>query len=361
MKAGNGIKNKKSIFMFLAAVLCVVMSGILSAVMHHMIHDLPEQNMAERWNKDGGAAQVSCFFSANTQMTEDRLEEFEHALDSYLTENSIESESSNPGARLWADTYSGEGKISLSSGKTTVEADATGIGGDFFLFHPQKLLYGSYFSGNDLNQDYCVIDEDTAWQLFGSNNVAGMMVTIGGIPHIVQGVVERPKGRLISAAGLDGTRVYVSYQTLARYGTSSGINHYEIVMPNPVKQFASKYVKEQLGQDERETEVVENSTRFGILNCLKRLREFGTRSMNGRAIIYPYWENFARGYEDILGLLLLLASGLLIYPVFYALAGFIYFWRHKGWTFKDLWIKIKDRVDRIQEKRYYQKHKKEEI
>ena len=41
-------------------------------------------------------------------------------------------------------------------------------------------------------QDYCIIDQDAAWQLFGSNNVAGMTVKIGGIPHIIAGVVERP-------------------------------------------------------------------------------------------------------------------------------------------------------------------------
>ena len=43
-----------------------------------------------------------------------------------------------------------------------------------------------------LMKDYCVIDEDAAWQLFGSNDVAGMTVYIGGVPHIVTGVIRRP-------------------------------------------------------------------------------------------------------------------------------------------------------------------------
>lgn len=355
MKTANGRKNKKSITRLVTAVVCVVAAGCLFGILCHMLRKLPEQTMAERWSKEGGVSQISCFFSVNAGVTEERLEEFEHALDDYLTENSIEIQSPNPGARLWADAYSGEGKITLTGGKASVEADATGIGGDFFLFHPQELLYGSYFSGNDLNQDYCVIDEDAAWQLFGSNNVAGMSVTIGGVPYIVQGVIRRPDSRLVKAAGLDSTRVYVSYRTLEQYGTANGINHYEIVMPNPVKQFAYKYVKEQLGTDERETEVVENSTRFGLLGCLKRIGAFGTRSMNGRAIIYPYWENFARGMEDIQGMLAVCIVLLLIYPVVYGLWAFLYFWKHKGWTFKDLWIKIKDRFERFQERRYYQK------
>ena len=45
------------------------------------------------------------------------------------------------------------------------------------------------------------------------------------------------------AAGLTSTVVYVSYETLEAYGTSNGINHYEIVMPNPVDEFAYGKVK----------------------------------------------------------------------------------------------------------------------
>ncbi len=331
---------------------------ILAAVTGHMASSLTEQQMAGRWSKNGGVAQVSCFFSTNAHVTEDSLREFEHSLESYLQEASIVQESENPGARLWADAYSADGKITVSSDTGSVEADALGVGGDFFLFHPQKLLFGSYFSGNDLNQDYCIIDEDTAWQLFGSNDVAGMMVYISGVPHIVSGVIERPKGRMVEKAGLDSTLVYVSLSTLETYGFSQGINHYEIVMPNPVKEFALKHVEEKLGSDERETEVLENTSRFGLLGRLRVIGSFGTRSMNGRAIIYPYWENVARGYEDIIGMLTVFMLLFMLYPFLLVLAVFIYWWRHKGWTLKDVWHKIKDKLERFREKQYAQRHKK---
>ncbi len=351
----RGLDRKKLIWLVVPAVICMVLAIVLSAVMHHMINSLTEQQMAARWSKDGGSAHVSCFFSQNAGMTEESLEEFEHTLDSYLTENSIEVPAEHPGARLWADAYSADGKISLSSDKVSIEADAVGIGGDFFLFHPQKLLYGNYFSGNDINQDYCVIDQDAAWQLFGSNNVAGMTVYISDIPYIVQGVVERPKGRLVEAAGLDSTRVYVSYSTLEQYGTVHGIDQYEIIIANPVRNFGYNYVKEKLGKDERETEVIENSSRFSLLNRLRLLLKFGTRSMNGRAIIYPYWENLARGYEDLTGVMTLLIFLLWIYPVVLAVALFVIFWRGKGWTMHDVWVKIKDKLERYSERRYAQK------
>ena len=308
------------------------------------------QGAAGRWSSDGGASQVSCFFSVDAGVTEDRIQEFEHTVDGALTEASVLQESENPGARLWADAYSADGQVTISSDKTSLSADAIGIGGDFFLFHPLKLLYGSYFSGNDLMQDYCVIDEDAAWQLFGSNNVAGMMVYISGVPHIVTGVVERPSGRLAEAAGLDSTLVYVSYRTLTELGQSNGINHYEIVMPNPITGFAVNYIREQLGADEKETEVVENTTRYSLLNRLKMLTQFGTRSMNGKAIIYPYWENIARGYEDILALLTLFELLFLLYPMVLALVFFCIWWKHKGWTLKDVWYKLKDMAERRMEK-----------
>lgn len=323
---------------------------ILLFVTKHVTGTQYTQQMAERWSEQGNVAQVSCFFAANSDTTEDTILMFEHGIDSALTEASVVQESENPGARLWADAYSADGKITLTNGKSSVSADAIGIGGDFFLFHPLRLINGAYFSGNDLMQDYCVIDEDAAWQLFGSYDVAGMTVYISGIPHIVTGVVERPKGRLAESAGLDGTLVYVSLQTLETLGTSYGINHYEIVMPDPVTGFAYKYVKENLGSDEKATEVVENSSRYSLLSRLKLIGQFGVRSMNGKGIIYPYWENMARGYEDILTVLTLFMLITLFYPTILLLIAFILWWRHKGWTLRDVRLKCKDKLERLAER-----------
>ncbi len=323
---------------------------ILLFVINHIIGAQDAQQMAERWSETGNAAQVSCFFAAGSDTTEDTILMFEHGIDSALTEASVVQESENPGARLWTDAYSADGKITLTNNKSSVSADAIGIGGDFFLFHPLRLLNGAYFSGNDLMQDYCVIDEDAAWQLFGSSDVAGMTVYIAGIPHIVTGVVERPAGRLAESAGLDGTLVYVSLETLENLGTSYGINHYEIVMPDPVTGFAYNHVKENLGSDEKAAEVVENSTRYSLLSRLKLIGQFGTRSMNGKGIIYPYWENIARGYEDILTVLTLLSLILLLYPAVLLLAAFVIWWRHKGWTLRDARLMGKDKLERLLER-----------
>lgn len=326
--------------------ISLVISLILLIIINYMSQSQASQQAAERWSGEGGVAQISCFFSVNAGITEDRLIEFEHGIDSSLAEASVLLDKENPSARLWADAYSAGGKVTISTDRATVSADAIGIGGDFFLFHPMKLLYGSYFSGNDLMKDYCVIDEDAAWQLFGSNNVAGKTVNIGGIPHIVTGVIEREDGRLAEAAGLDSTVVYVSYQSLVENGRSNGINHYEIVMPNPISNFAYDYISEKLGYNEQNTEVIENTSRYSLLSRLKLIKEFGTRSMNGKAIIYPFWENIARGYEDILLVLTVLWLLCFGFPVLTAVIAFCVWWKRKGWTVGEVVHSAKDKVER---------------
>lgn len=350
----------KKLLFGLSGAISFVIFLILLAVTNHMGNSQTSQQMAARWSEKKDVAQISCFFSANSNITVERIEEFEHSLDNSLKEASITLESQNPGARLWADAYSADGKITLSTDRTTLEADAIGIGGDFFLFHPLELLKGSFFSGNDVNHDYCVIDEDAAWQLFGSNDVAGMTVYIGSEPHIVTGVVRRPAGRLEEAAGLDSTLVYVSYQTLDRLGRNNGLNHYEIVMPNPVSNFAANLVREKMGTEEKEVEILENTSRYSLLNRLKVAAAFGTRSMNGKAIIYPYWENIARGYEDIMAVLTVWSLLFFSYPVILILVIFIKWWRHKGWTLKDVWYRLKDKWERFLEKRYAKRMERKE-
>lgn len=326
----------------------------------HMAESLLDQNMAKRWSADGNTAQISCFFSSDAAVTEDTLLEFEYNLRNYLQEASITVESENPGARLWTTACSAEGKIMLVTDYGKVEADALGVGGDFFLFHPYQLLNGAYFSGNDVNQDYCVIDEDASWQLFGSNDVAGMTVYIGGVPHIVTGVIKRPSGHLWEKAGLDTTRVFVSLSSLEKYGSSHGITHYEILMPNPVKNFALDYVKEKLGTEEKESEILENGSRFGIVNRFKIIRDFGTRSMSGKSIVYPFWENVARGYEDIIGLLTVFMMLTFAYPFMIVFVWLILYWKRKNWTFKGIWIKIVERLEVLMIYLHKWKHEKEE-
>ena len=319
------IQNKKKCIWYCSAVVSFLLFLLLLGWTNHLANTQDAQQMAGRWSEKKDVAQISCFFSSKAEVTEDTIQSFEYSLKNVLQEASITETSENPSARLWVDAYSADGKITLVNGKNTLDANAIGIGGDFFMFHPLKLITGAY-------------------------------LYIGNVPHIVTGVVQRPDSRMDKAAGLNSTVVYVSYETLSAYGTNNGINHYEIVMPNPVDEFAYGKVKEGIGIDEKNVEIVENSRRYSLPNRIKTILAFGTRSMNGKAIIYPYWENLARGYEDIIALLTVFMLLLLLYPVVTVIWCFVHWWRHKGWTLKEVWHTGKDKAERAVERRREKKH-----
>ena len=325
----------KQIVLTAAVVLCLLFWCGLTVFSNGRKNVLADQTAAERWSGEGNAAQITCFFTESAEIDKNKIRGFEAQLDKMLLEASITA--SNENARLWADAYSAVGRITLSNGKSTLEANAIGIGGDFFLFHPLQLLNGSYFSGNDLMYDKVIVDEDAAWQLFGSNDVVGMQVTIGGIPHYIAGVIRREDGRFHEAAGLDKTLVYVSCETLSELGTTDGINSYEVVMPNPVEDFAYINIKEKFGISENDMWVVENSSRFGIEKLLTVISEFGMRSMNDYAIHFPYWENVARGWEDVFALVLMLQILFLLVPAVIVTVTLIILWKRKRWNWRTVW------------------------
>ena len=338
----------KQIILAITTAFSLLVFVILTVVSSSLAGGLEAQNMAERWSKDGGVSQISCFFAQGSGVDENTIKGFEHALDAALQEASITSESPNAGARLWADAYSMSGKLTIVGNSGQMEV------------HPLKLLTGSFFAGSDLMQDHIVIDEDIAWQLFGSNDVVGQQVTIDGIPHLISGVIRRDSGRMNDNAGNGSSIVYVSFETMSRNrimrGQAAEINQYEIVMPNPVSEFALGMVRENIGIEENEVEIIENTTRYRLLPLLKILGNFGVRSMNGKAIIYPYWENFARGYEDILALLLIFRILFLLYPAVMFLILVVYLWKHRKWHFKDVKEFLVRGLEKLREK---QKRKKD--
>ncbi len=344
------LSKKMWIWIGSCLIFCLMALGF-AALRGSLIRRQTSQQMAERWNRNGDSAQISCFFSPNAGVTEQTLLGFGYTLDAALEENSIVLESQNESARLWTHTYSAPGFLTVKTNRSTMTNVRTiGVGGDFFAFHPQKLVYGNYFSSSDLNQDYIILDEEAAWKLYGGSNIAGLTVEVGGRPLVIAGVIERPKGKMEKAAGLTEPVVYVALEVLEKYGSSQGINHYEVVMPNPIKNFAMTLVKEKLSVNENETVMVENTGRYSFFNNLKILKEFSYRSMNGKAIIYPYWENLARGYEDKIAIAVLLMLLCMVYPVVSLSIYLLYRWRHKKWTWESLGKKIRNRMDDLADK-----------
>ena len=319
------MRRYRKILTVLVLFSCMI---LVACIERTLTGQLTSQQLASRWSKEEEFAQISCYFSKDAGMTKDQIAPLERQIQEALKEAA--SEDSDAGGRTWADAYSTEGQLTITSDRTSATVRAFGVAGDFFLFHPMKLLSGNYFGLDDVNEDGVILDENVAWQLFGSYNVAGMTVEIGNNAYPIRGVVRSDSGLFSKAAEEEASTIYVSYAILEQQmGGEIGIDSYELLVANPVHEFGVSSLKNALGIEESKYELVENSARFDLKHRLLLLKNFGIRSMNTKGIIYPYWENRARGYEDISALLLAIEILLLLYPLFYLLRRLHWLWKHK--------------------------------
>ena len=338
----------------LLAFVLHAFSGILKA-------KLPHEQVAVQWDEEGDTAQISIYFSEtekhglreSLERTSYQLELWYHQILTELETASITTETENPTARLVVYGYSAIGTISAETehGKATVKA--YGVGGDFFQFHPLKLLYGGYFSESDLMQDRVILDADTAWKLFGSNDVVGMFIMIDGTPHMVVGVYERETGYLNDAAGNGESCIFVSHTTLFEHGQYHGLETVEYLIPNPVTGFALGLVQKQC--DGMDVAIMEHQKRFDFMPLIEIIRQTGTRSMGLSGITFPYWENIARGYEDILAGILLVELIFLTYAIVIFVGLIWYIWLHRKWRARHIYENIKDYGYALSVKRHRQK------
>lgn len=405
------IKDKKKVTLWAVCLSLMLVFAILGAVSGHIISGLPDQLGADRWSDEMRMAQVSLFLTQDQKITEDDIKRFEYVLerklldagvsdsadgkedalsgpkiidtigiDEMYTSPKLSNEEDDGIGNLYTVAYCAQGTATLSfEGRILENAAAIGVGGDFFIFHPLTLVSGAYFDGDDYMKDKVVIDEDTAWQLFGSTDIIGQSVLISGVPHYITGVVKKETGKLYEAAGLSKSYVYMSYDSLSRYGkilsgvveskkisedgamaSVGGINCVEVLCPNPVNGLALKISKESLVSDDSVVVAIDNTDRFSAFSLFAVLKSFFTRSMWGKAIFYPYWENVARGYEDILALILLVRSIALLIVVIIATIAIINLYRHKKWTVRGIVKYLSDKKYDL-EAEYKQKKDKKMI
>ena len=154
--------------------------------------------------------------------------------------------------------------------------------------------------------DLVVLDEEAAWRLFGGTDLAGMSLTINGEPFLVAGVVSREDDFATERAYSGEGGIFMSYSAMVRLTgeeDTAAIDCYEIVMPNPIRNFAKGILEDNFSGGE----VVENTGRFGLERLMELLRSFAGRSMRSNGVIYPYWENAARLTEDYAAIFLFAA------------------------------------------------------
>lgn len=296
---------KKQRYIFIAAVNAVSITAfvILTIILFSLKNQLPSQLAASRWDNGSGGrfTQLSVFYSANKSTDLNNIYTMRVDINSKLKENSVSAP--NPNARIWVDAFSGELPITVSTTRsdhtTSVEVRCIPTGGDYFFFHPLELVSGHYYSDNDLMQDRVVIDDNLAWQLFGSSDVCGMPVIIENKYFYIAGVIRQDRDSATEYAAGTVPVMYMSF-TAADTLTDglAGISSYEVCMPDPVTGLAEKILREVSSADDKHIRILDNTRRLSLKKLYETAFDGGKRMVAEYPMVYPFWENAARIVDE---------------------------------------------------------------
>lgn len=338
---------------FLLILNIVLVFAVITALagLRVLSNTLESLTAAERFRGGGETrfAQLACYLPQSQGKSEDDVYSFRQSLDTKMVEQSLEA---TEGGSLYLDAYCGASAVTVRSENGSAGVEAVGVGGDYFYFHPLRLRSGSYISGSDLMDDLVVLDEETAWRLFGGTDLTGMQISINNAPFVVAGVVSREDDFASQKAYSGDGGIFMAYSALSRLDESLGITCYEIVMPDPITGYARGVVSETFPVGSGD--VVENSDRYGLVHLIKEvIGQFGERSMRTNAVIYPYWENAVRLTENYAAMLLVSAVLLGLCPALFALVYAVRFIR-RGYRY------VKRKIPETVEARL-EKHREEAL
>ncbi|WP_026526534.1 ABC transporter permease [Butyrivibrio sp. VCD2006] len=374
----KNLRLKQIIYFSVILILFLIVLG-LDAYRNYTANHQYDQMMGKRWSDETRCGQVSMFFSEAQGVNADTVSEYAYKINKGLIADGFqEADASTQGGNaVWNYCFSGVGSIEITRGLKSVTAVAIGVGGDFFQFHPMQVMSGNYFTGDIVMKDYVILDEELAWQLFGSNDIVGESIILGGVPHYIAGVVKKDSGKYVKASGMVFPTIFMSFESLATYGKidasvlstdgtlgkftvaskndeeaeagtsdvdtqAKGIVCMEVVMPNTVDNYAANFVIDKLGLNTTQVEVVDNSARFEDRHLLDLIGKFNTRGMQTKPVIYPYWENNARAYENILAVIFLIQIICQIIIFIMVAIIVIQAYRHRKWTVSQLVEKAAD-------------------
>lgn len=348
----------------LAALL--ITDGILLALagaafwkQNQITHTLLSVTAAAQFRGDSDTrfAQIACFLPVGEGKAETDVLSFRRTLESKFVEQSLKAPENGT---LYQDAYCGWTDVSISgSNGASATVKAIGVGGHFFFFHPLILRSGAYIDEDDIMDDLVMLDEEMAWRLFGGVDLTGLTVTINGTPFVVGGVVARETDFATRRAYTEDGGIFMSYAALERLQTAKektlSISCYEIVLPDPITNYAMGLVKDNFSIGNGE--IVENSRRYSFENLWTVAKNFGNRSMRANGVIYPYWENALRLTEDYASLLLILGLICLVLPAVTALVWGILSIR-RGYRFikRTAPVKWQEASEKRRERRWAQTH-----
>jgi len=331
-------------------VLLLLLAGGLALFFRHTTGMLTSQQAAGRWGGDVGRfAQVTVFLPEYAGLSQG-------IVDGLIsnTWGALITEGLQPDTPAGTPTfaYSAEGLLEGVSSpyRGPVNVYATGVGGNFFLFHPVPLLSGAYLPYESINRDMIVIGETLAWQLFGATDVAGMELIIGGLPFVISGVYRPLQNFASRAAYGESFHLFLYYSAMADVLGWAPITTVEAVLPNPISGVAEDIFEsalEAVNVDEDDFILVNNTDRYTVFALWDVFRDFGQRSMYRTGLRLPHWENAARMVEDFAALSLVLILLLLLYPFSQAMRLLWGRWRRRKWRLQT----ARNTLDKLREQR----------
>lgn len=304
----KSLSRGKRIWFAVCALLLIAALGC-GAALRVLSSRLLSQREAERWQGDNAQdyRQISCFLPSPSTIDVSDVYTFRYAILDDLTAAGYEW---NGDVLPFIDAWSLGGKMKISGEKGSTDAPVLAVGGQFFEFHPLRLLDGSYLTEDDLSPDRVLLDEELAWELFGGTALTGMSVQVNGFEFVVGGVVERESDSASRRAYTGEKGFFMSYDTYRAISGESGIDCYEVVLPEIVRGYAAQLVADRFPLGEGESLV--NTGRFGLERLLQLSRDLPARAAHGGAVRYPYWENAARITENECAALALALTALLL-------------------------------------------------
>ena len=397
--------NKKFVIttLIVNAILCLIVLFV-SIVNGSRVKELYSQQAAARWqSKKMKCAEISVFYSEAGALGPTDINSIRAKIQQKLASDDYLSSKSD--VRSWMDAYSGHTFEELRKDTSTLNVNVYSVGGDFFLIHTIPLKSGSYLDMDNPDVNQIVLDEDVAWTLFGSSDIVGKKVWIGSTVFTIIGVVEGAETDLDKQAQGENYAVYVpmkAYQQKSSSSVKSALGDageaqaseseanapgtrvicYEVVMPNPIENYALNAVAEAVGiefktDEEKEKsrsilnfgdkEILDNSSRYSFFKLLGRDDHEEYIDMKTNEIVYPYWENIAR-YEESRqrsGLNLMLI--LLVVPLLSLIYLIAFLYMNRGVAlipFKALYKKIdaksEERKYKLMEKRQQERLEEEQ-
>jgi len=302
------ISRKKKIWFGICAALLLL--GLVCGVsVRLLINRLLTQKEAERWQGESEQSyvQLSCFLPDQAKVGLNEVYAFRYAMLDAFRAAGIEW---NDTAYPFIDAWSHEGQVTISGEKRSTEAPVLAVGGQFFAFHPLRLISGSYLSEDDLSPDRVVLDSELAWELFGGVELGGMSVQINGVNFVVGGVVEREDDSASRRAYTGEKGFFMSYDAYRAITEQDKVDCYEVVVPEAVKGFGAQLVSDKFPLSGGESIV--NTGRFGFERLLQIAKVLPTRAAHAGSVRYPYWENAARITENECAALTALETALVL-------------------------------------------------